>query len=72
MQLFTLANNVRLLVVENPNTWLTNGEAFSQTAYLGINEDPGNWTVATQEEYEAAMAEKEEAMKKKMESSTEV
>ena len=52
MQLFELAQGMRLLVSESPDVWLTNGEAYSQTVWLGCEDDPENWSEVSQEEYE--------------------
>lgn len=51
MQLHTLANNVRLLVA-GENTWLTNGNVYSQTIYLGNGDSPDNWQEVTQKVYD--------------------
>ena len=36
--------------------WLTNREVFSKEVLLGIEADPDEWFIATQEEYEQARA----------------
>lgn len=38
---------------------LTNGEAYGEEIYLGINDIPENWHEITIEEYEKIMAEQE-------------
>lgn len=38
---------------------LTNGEAYGEEIYLGINDVPENWHEITKEEYEKIMAEQE-------------
>lgn len=71
MKVFDLANSQRLLVSDNPGIWLVKDGVYSQAIYLPKDADPNSWEEAAQEEYEAAMAEKEETLKKKMESSLE-
>lgn len=39
---------------------LTNGEAYGEEIYLGINDIPENWHEITDEEYERIMAEQED------------
>lgn len=41
---------------------LTNGEAYGEEVYLGINDTPDNWYEIPQEEYERIMAEQEEVL----------
>lgn len=39
---------------------LTNGEAYGEEVYLGINDTPDNWYEIPQEEYERIMAEQKD------------
>lgn len=54
--------NVVLTKIEaDEGMYLTNGETYGKTIYLGKNDSAENWTEITEAEYEQLMAEKEEA-----------
>lgn len=40
--------------------YITNGETYTDTAYLGINDSEANWRDATAEEYEEWQRKQEE------------
>lgn len=46
---------LRILKPEVDGNWLTNGETYSQTVYLGVEDSPENWNEISSGEYAAAM-----------------
>ena len=45
----------RTKLTASDGMWLTNGEAYGKTIYLGVNDKPENWYEITEEEYEKTM-----------------
>ena len=51
-QVFNLADGKRLMIVTKPELWLKRGDVYSQSVFLGVEDNPENWEVITQAEYE--------------------
>ena len=49
----------RIKLTARDGMWLTDGEIFAKTVYLGVNDKPENWYEITEEEYQTKMAELE-------------
>lgn len=47
-----MKNELRKITASS-GMWLTNGEAYGKTIYLGVNDKPENWYEITEEEYNA-------------------
>ena len=56
-------NKEKVLSLDNPDNWLTNGETFSKKVYLGINANKNDWWEITEDEKEKMETELEKKRK---------
>lgn len=47
-------------ITASDGMWLTDGEAYGKTVYLGVNDKPENWYEISEQEYEEILAEQEQ------------
>ena len=54
MKIENVPVTLRVIKPETDGNWLTNGETYGQTVYLGEGDGPENWREITPAEYDAA------------------